>query len=101
MIEYLTGIVPDERVETVKRGKQRFRYTYRWMNDLPLRDGDEALRVNWLSIEIADPKRKITYTSGFVADLAVDRDNVVELAICGRARWKIENEIFDTLETKG
>jgi hypothetical protein len=101
LTEYLTGIDRDERVETVKRGKQRFRYTYRWMSDLPLRDGDDALRVNWLSIEIADAKGKVTYRNSFVTDLAVDHDNVIALAACGRARWKIENETFNTLKTKG
>jgi hypothetical protein len=54
--EYLSGVELDSHVETVKRGKQRFRYTYRWMCDLPLRE--DALGVNWLAIEIADPAGK-------------------------------------------
>jgi hypothetical protein len=37
----------------------------------------------------------------FVTDLAVGADNVVELAACGRARWKIENETFNVLKNKG
>jgi len=101
LTEYLTGVELDERVQTLKRGKQRFRYTYRFMSDLPLRDGHDALRVNWLALEITDPKGKITYRNSFVTDLAVDRHNVVELAACGRARWKVENETFNTLKTKG
>lgn len=101
LTDYLTNIEIDERVETLKRGKQRFRYTYRWMCDLPLRDGKDAMRVNWLSIEITDPNGKVTYRNSFVTDLAVGRDNVVELAACGRARWKVENETFNTLKTKG
>ncbi len=101
LTEYLTGIVLDERVESVKRGKQHFRYVYRWMNDLPLRDGDDALRVNWFAIEITDPKGKVTYRNSFVTSLPVGRDNVIELAACGRARWKVENETFNTLKTKG
>jgi hypothetical protein len=101
LTEYLTGVELDERIETVKRGKQRFRYTYRWICDLPLRDGKDALHINWLSIEIADPNDRVTYRNSFVTDLAVDRDNVVELAACGRARWKVENETFNTLKTKG
>jgi hypothetical protein len=101
LTEYLTNIEIDERVETVRRGKQRFRYTYRWMCDLPLRDGKDAMRVNWLSIEITDPNGKVTYRNSFVTDLAIGRDNVVELAACGRARWKVENETFNTLKTKG
>ena len=68
---------------------------------MPLRNGADALSVNWLSIEIVNPAGKVTYRNNFVTDLAVDRDNVAELAACGRARWKIENESFNTLKTKG
>ena len=71
------------------------------MCDLPLRDGGDALRVNWLSIEITDPGGTVTYHNSFVTDLPVDRTNVAEMAACGRARWKVENETFNTLKTKG
>jgi hypothetical protein len=101
LTEYLAGVHIDERVEIVKRGKKRYTYTYRWMCDLPLRDGADAMRVNWLALEITDPNGRVTYRNSFVTDLAVDRHNVVELIACGRARWKIENETFNTLKTKG
>jgi hypothetical protein len=101
LTEYLSGVELNQHVATVKRGKQRFRYIYRWISDLPLRDGNDAMHVNWLAIEIADPKGKITYRNSFVTDLPIDRNNVVELAACGRARWKVENETFNTLKTKG
>jgi hypothetical protein len=63
---------------------------------------EEALAgTNWLEIEIVDPVGKVTYRNSFVTDLAVTKDNVAELAACGRSRWKIENETFNTLKTKG
>jgi hypothetical protein len=99
--EYLSGVELDTHVEIAKRGKQRSRYTYRFMCDLPLRDGKDALRVNWLSIEIADTAGKVSYRNSFITDLPVDRTNVVAMAACGRARWKVENETFNTLKTKG
>jgi hypothetical protein len=99
--EYLSGIELPEHRETVKRGRQRFTYRYRWLCDVPLRDGDDAMIVNWLAIEITNPAGKVTYRNSFITDLPVDRDTVAELAACGRARWKIENESFNTLKTKG
>jgi hypothetical protein len=33
--------------------------------------------------------------------MAVHRDNVAAMAAAGRARWKVENEAFNTLKTKG
>jgi hypothetical protein len=59
------------------------------------------MAVNWLMIEIRNPAGEVTYRNSFITDLPVDRNNVVELAACGRARWKIENESFNTLKTKG
>jgi hypothetical protein len=69
---------------------------------VPLRDSKDALRVNWLEIEIRNRDTgKATYHNSFITDLPVDAQNVAERAACGRARWKIENESFNVLKTKG
>jgi hypothetical protein len=99
--EYLTGADVPVLVQTIKRGKQRFIHRYRWLRDVPLRDGPDALTVNWFEIEIINPRGETTYRNSFVTDLPVGPDNVIELAACGRARWKIENETFNVLKNKG
>jgi len=99
--EYLTGIDLDEHVERVKRGKQRITHRYRWLLDVPLRADAEALAVNWLQIEILNAKGEVSYRNSFITDLPVEVSTVAELAACGRARWKIENESFNVLKTKG
>src|SRR3954453_14990520 len=99
--EYLTGIDLPEHVERVQRGKQRFTHRYRWLCEVPLRGDEEALTVNWLQIEILDAAGAVTYRNSFVTDLPVDASSVAELAACGRARWKIENESFNVLKTGG
>jgi hypothetical protein len=99
--EYLSGVNLPVVEQTVRRGKQRFVHRYRWLHDVPLRDGKDALKVNWLGIEIVNAKGETTYRNSFVTDLPVGSDTVVELAACGRARWKIENETFNVLKTNG
>jgi hypothetical protein len=99
--EYLSGADLPMLVQTVKRGKQRFVYRYRWLRDVPLRNGSDALMVNWFEIEIINARGETTYRNSFVTDLPVGPDNIVELAACGRARWKIENETFNVLKNKG
>ncbi len=99
--EYLTGIDLPAVEQTVRRGKQRFVHRYRRLQDVPLRDGKDALKVNWFEIEIVNAKGDTTYRNSFVTDLPVGPDTVVELAACGRARWKIENETFNVLKTNG
>jgi hypothetical protein len=99
--EYLHGAELQEyRLTTCKRGK-RTTTVYRWLTAVPLRATEDAIAVNWFSIEIFNDKGKRTYHNSFVTDLAVSADTVAELAACGRARWKIENETFNVLKTGG
>jgi len=76
------------------------RHIYRWINQIPLNGSRDADLVNffeyWLQVE-----QTCTYHNSWVTDLAVAEDNVVELVQSGRARWKIENETFNTLKNQG
>jgi hypothetical protein len=99
--EYLDGAEREEhRTAAVTRGK-RTTTIYRWLSVVPMRDTKDALSVNWFSVEIQNNKGKRTYYNTFVTDLPVAAANVAELAACGRARWKIENETFNVLKTNG
>ena len=99
--EYVHGADLQEHRQTVcKRGK-RSSTIYRWLDAVPLRGTDDAIPVNWFSVEILNTKGKRTYYNSFVTDLAVTPDTVAELAVCGRSRWKIENETFNVLKTNG
>jgi hypothetical protein len=99
--EYLTGVDVPSVSRKIKRGKKFHLYTWRWMPGVPIRDGKDALQVNWLEITIRDADGKITYRNSFITDLPVDAQTVEDLAAAGRARWKIENETFNILKTKG
>jgi hypothetical protein len=99
--EYLIGAELGLLEKTIKRGKRHVIHRYRWLHDVPLRDSSDAMLVNWFEIEIINDKGETTYRNSFVTDLPVSANNVVELAACGRARWKIENETFNVLKNKG
>ncbi len=101
LYEWLDGVEVPSMEQKIKQSARFVTHRYRWMEAVPIRDGDDALLVNWLEIEIVDHNGKVTYRNSFVTDLAVNKDNVAELAACGRSRWKIENETFNTLKTKG
>lgn len=68
---------------------------------MPLRGTKDAITVNWFSIGAFNDQGKRTYYNSFVTDLAITRDIVAELAACGRACWKIENEILNVLKANG
>lgn len=101
LYEWLDGANIDVMERRVKKGRKISTFRYRWLNAVPLRDGKDAVLVNWFELEIVDSKGKRTYRNSFVTSIDVDETNVAELADCGRARWKIENETFNVLKTRG
>ena len=66
-----------------------------------LRDGDDALLVNWCELTTTDESGNVLYHNTFVTNLALDDRTVPEVVAAGRCRWKIENENNNTLKTKG
>jgi hypothetical protein len=102
LYEYVDGAPLAEHTVIERRpGKRSLTYRYRWIEAVPLRDGKGALNVNWLGVSITDETGKTTYDGAFVTSLPVTADNVVEIAACARARWKIENESFYVLKNNG
>jgi hypothetical protein len=99
--EYLNGAELEEHRQTVVTRGKRTTTIYRWLSAVPIRASDDALLVNWFSIEIFNHSGKRNYHNSFLTDLPVTAGTVAELAACGRARWKIENETFNVLKTNG
>jgi hypothetical protein len=99
--EYLHGARLEEYRQIVCKRGRRTTTIYRWLSGVPLRGTADAIQVNWFSIEIRNASGTRTYYNSFVTDLPVTADTVAELAACGRARWKIENETFNVLKTNG
>ena len=101
LYEHLEGI--ERPTLTTKRwtGKVEEIYTYRYLNGLPLRDGDDALLVNWCELTVSHPDGKVTYKNSFTTNHIITDDTVAEIVLAGRTRWKLENENYNTLKTKG
>jgi len=88
---------------TVRRwtGQRHEIDTYRYGNQVPLRDGDDALLVNGCELTTTDKPGNVLYRNAFATNQWITRDNVVDVVAAGRARWKIENEHHNVLKTKG
>jgi hypothetical protein len=85
----------------VGTGKKREYHTYRFINDVPLKDGKDTLQVNWVELIIYDKDKNFKKRFCFVTNHKITKANVVSLVEAGRSRWKIENENNNTLKTKG
>ena len=66
--EYLHGAELEEHRQTVVTRGKRATTIHRWLSAVPLRATDDALIVNWFSIEITNGKGKRTYYNSFVTD---------------------------------
>ncbi len=74
-------------------------HRFRFVNQVPLNASNADERVNF--IEYWEMGADQVQHFSWVTDLRVSKRNVVHLMRGGRARWKIENETFNTLKNQG
>ena len=106
LYDWVDGLEVTGGVQTVvvkrREGKDRYTDTYRFVNQVPLRDGEGALNVNWCELtSIRDGDGKQVYMNSFATNHQITQENVADIVRDGRARWKVENENNNTLKTKG
>ena len=77
------------------------RHCYQWVNQVPLNGSKDADLINFFQYQLVAKTGKVTYKNSWVTDIDVDENNVVSIVKGGRARWKIENETFNTLKNQG
>ena len=81
-----------------KVGKENWHLS--WCSNLPLNNSAGDVRTNFLILKSTDENGKTTYFT-WVTNIKIDKRNIVSLTQCGRGRWKIENETFNTLKNQG
>jgi hypothetical protein len=74
-------------------------HRFRFVNDLPLNASYADIRVNFIEYWEMGADRVQHFS--WVTDIRVSQRNVYHLMRGGRARWKIENETFNTLKNQG
>src|SRR5208282_319802 len=74
-------------------------HRFRFLNGVPLNQANMDLKVN--VIEYWEVSDKETLHFAWVTDFTITQDNAYILMRGGRARWKIENETFNTLKNQG
>jgi hypothetical protein len=108
---YLIGVKPKShrwlfdwvaasKGETHEMTRDDKTYRFRWVNDAPLNESHEELRVNFLECWETDKQGKQQHFT-WITDFVIKQSTVYQLMRGARARWKIENETFNTLKTQG
>jgi hypothetical protein len=109
--QYIIGVKPDGnkslfswvnacKCKTSQIKRDGYTYNFRWINKVPLNESNEDIMVNFLECQEISPKGKVKLFT-WITSFNVTEDNAYALMRGGRARWKIENETFNTLKTQG
>jgi len=104
LYEWIDEFSAEDLHESRKRiwdGKKRLIYRYRYRNEVPLKDGDGAMRVNWMELTILNEAGELINHFSFVTDIPITDDTIEDMIAYGRSRWKIENGNNNILKTKG
>jgi len=72
-----------------------------WVWDVPLNETNQDLRVNFLAYREYDAEGKCRKKFSWITDLHITHRNAWLFVRGGRARWRIENETFNTLKNQG
>ena len=78
---------------------QGVRHRFRFINQAPLNESNPDERINF--VEYWEIKPGKTQHFSWVTDFTVTTANVFQIMRGGRARWKVENETFNTLKNQG
>ncbi len=77
-------------------------YEYRYVNNVPLRETEPSLMVNWYEVEIFDTtKNKVIYKNNFITNHELNQQNILTMIVSGKTRWKVENESNNILKNQG
>ena len=75
-------------------------HAFRYLEGVALNKSHPDLEVNVLDYRETHPDGRRLHFSWFT-DLPVNRDTVMRIMRAGRARWRVENETFNTLKSHG
>jgi hypothetical protein len=71
-----------------------------FVNGVSINESNQEVLVNLLVYDELDAEG-VTHSWAWVTDLTLTADNVQPVARGGRARWRIENETYNTLKNQG
>jgi hypothetical protein len=83
---------------TAEKGK---RFLYEWTNEVALGADAKSPLVNFVQLTIFDSQGNVSYRCSWVTDLPLQQVGIEKVVRAARARWKIENEGFNTLKNHG
>jgi len=101
LFEDIQGLRRGELLDRLERKDKEARRVYEWTNQIYLNADPKSPQVNFVQLTIFNKEGTRTFRCSWVTDLEITAENVERLVRGARARWKIENEGFNTLKNHG
>jgi len=97
LFNWINGLEPTIHTQTDEKGTV---HNFRYHTNVPLNETHADYRVNVL--EYTETKKSGTKQNfSWVTKIKISADNAYQIMRAGRARWRIENETFNTLKNQG
>lgn len=97
LFDWIKNIDKQEHSYVDNKGTQ---HRFQFLNSVPLNDTHFETKVNFLEYWETDKKGKKQHFS-WITDIPLNAKTVDLVMRGGRARWRIENETFNTLKNQG
>jgi Transposase DDE domain len=101
LFKYIAGKRARKELKTYATTTQDgIKHQFEYINNVLLCSSSPKLRVNFIQYTQTDKNgKKTTFT--WVTDIKLAENKLIALMKAGRARWKVENETFNTLKNLG
>lgn len=96
LFDWIKHLKPSTHQEIDDKGAQ---HDFKYYHNVPLNDANHDYRVN--VIEYTETKAGKVQKFSWVTKITITEKNVFQLMRTARARWRIENETFNTLKNQG
>ena len=97
---YIEGKRQRKQLKTYTFTENGIKHEFEYVNNVLLCNSHPDTRVNFIQYTQTDTKgKKTTFT--WITNIKIAENKLVAIMKAGRARWKIENETFNTLKNLG
>jgi hypothetical protein len=106
LYEWLAYLEANGEVKTTRHRRWNGKYFEIWqcryLNQIPLRDQQPALLVNWCEVKIyRESDAQLLYHNSWITNHSLTPQIVLDVCRAGRTRWRTENENHNILKNRG
>jgi len=90
----------DGKITHIETENNGLSYKFRFVNDIQLNKSNPNILVNFIEVWEIGKKGKVKHFA-WITNIELAKNNLLLVMKGGRARWKVENETFNTLKNQG